>query len=69
MKSRLTLATLAAAAAFVALPTSSQAGGLGLDRMRDCLFGWMRHDRHAAPVKAERVKVKKVKKAAARPMK
>lgn len=69
MKSRLTLATLAAAVAFVALPTSSQAGGLGLDRMRDCLFGWMRHDRHAAPAKVERVKVKKVKKAAARPMK
>jgi len=66
MKSRLTLAALAAAAAFVALPTSSQAGGLGLDRMTDCLFGWMRHDRDAAPAKVERVKVKKV---AAKPMK
>lgn len=68
MKSRLTLATLAAAAAFIALPTSSQAGGLGLDRMGDCLFGWMRHDRHvAAPAKVEKVKVKKAK--AARPLK
>jgi hypothetical protein len=67
MKSRLTLATLAAAAAFIALPTSSQAGGLGLDRM-DCLFSWMRHDRHvAAPAKVEKVKVKKSK--AVRPLK
>ncbi len=64
MKSRLTLATLAAAAALVALPTSSQAGGLGLGRA-GCLFNWMRHDRVvAAPAKVEKVKVKKVKKAA-----
>jgi hypothetical protein len=63
MKSRLTLATLAAAAALVALPTASQAGGLGLGRT-DCLFSWMRHDRVAAPAKVEKVTVKKVKKAA-----
>jgi hypothetical protein len=60
MKSRLTLATLAAAA-LVALPTASQAGGLG---RADCLFSWMRHDRVAAPAKVEKVTVKKVKKAA-----
>lgn len=63
MKSRLTLATLAVAAALVALPTASQAGGLGLGRA-DCLFSWMRHDRVAAPAKVEKVTVKKVKKAA-----
>lgn len=67
MKSRLSLAALAAAAALVALPTTSQAGGLGLDGMHDCLFGWMRHDRVvAAPAKVEKVKVRK---AAALPMK
>ena len=42
----------------------SQAGGLGLGRA-GCLFNWMRHDRvAAAPAKVEKVKVKKVKKAA-----
>jgi hypothetical protein len=62
MKSRLTLATLAVAAALVALPTASQAG-LGLGRA-DCLFSWMRHDRVVTPTRVEKVKVKKVKKAA-----
>ena len=64
MKSRFTLATLVAAAALMAMPASSQAGGLHVDKMRDCLFGWLRHDRHAAPAK-----VVAVKKPAARPMK
>jgi hypothetical protein len=68
MKSRLTLATLAAAAALVALPTASQAGGLGLGRA-DCLFSWMRHDRAAAPAKVATAKPKKAKKVAAKPMK
>lgn len=62
MKSRLTLATLAAAVALVAMPTASQAGGL--HRMGDCLFGWLRHDRHVvAAAPAKKVKVKKAKKA------
>lgn len=63
MKSRLTLATLVAAAALLAAPTSSQAGGLRLDKMGDCLFGWLRHDRHVAAAPAT------VSKPAPRPMK
>jgi hypothetical protein len=61
MKSRLTFASLVAATALMALPTASQAGGL--DRMGDCLFGWMRHDRGAVVVKGEVHKKKTVKKA------
>ena len=67
MKSRKALATLVAAGALLALPTASQAGGLGLDRMHDCLFGWMKHDR--AVVKGAVYKKKAVKKVkAAKPL-
>jgi hypothetical protein len=60
------LATLVAAGALFAMPTSSQAGGLGLDRMHACLFGWMKHD-HAVVKGAvyKKKSVKKVKKAKA----
>jgi hypothetical protein len=70
MTSRKMLATLVAAGALFALPTASQAGGL--DKMRDCLFGWTSHFRHDTVVKGavyKKTSVKKVKKAAARPMK
>ena len=60
MTSRKALATLVAAGALFALPTASQAGGLGLDRMHDCLLGWMKHDR--AVVKGAVYKKKSVKK-------
>lgn len=70
MTSRLTLASFVAATALFALPTSSQAGGL--DRMGQCLFGWMHHDRGAVVVKGKVHKkkmVKKSKKMAAMPKK
>jgi hypothetical protein len=74
MTSRKALATLVATSALFALPTTSQAGGLG--KMGDCLFGWTAHFHHrdvavkGAVYKTKSVKkVKKAKKAAARPMK
>lgn len=76
MTSRKMLATLVAAGALFALPTASQAGGLG--KMHDCLFGWTAHFHRDVAVKGAVYKkkaVKKVKKAkkakkmAARPLK
>jgi hypothetical protein len=71
MTSRKALATLVAAGALLALPTASQAGGL--DRVHNCLFGWMKHDRavvKGAVYKKKAVKkVKKAKAAKAKPMK
>jgi hypothetical protein len=62
MTSRKMLATLVAAGALLALPTASQAGGLGLDRMHKCMFGWMAHFHHGAAVKGKVYKKKAVKK-------
>ena len=70
MTSRFTLAIAAALFGLVALPTSSQAGGL--DKIHDCLFGWTKHFHRAAPAKVEKKKVsaaKPAKKAAAMPQK
>jgi hypothetical protein len=58
MKSRLTLASLAAAVALFAMPTASQAGDL--ERIGQCMFGWMHHD---AAVKGKVHKKKAAKKA------